>query len=60
MNEHSGFTPGQLALAFVAGAAAGAITALLTAPKSGRENREALHRCLTAALCSLATSSTTF
>lgn len=37
-----GFTGTQVLLAFVAGAAAGAIAALLTAPKSGRETREDL------------------
>lgn len=42
MSANRGFTAGHLAIAFLAGAAAGAITALLTTPKSGRESREVL------------------
>ena len=33
---------GQVVLAFLAGATAGAVTAYLTSPRNGRENREAL------------------
>jgi gas vesicle protein len=35
---------GHVALAFLAGAAAGAVTAYFTSPRSGKENREALTR----------------
>ena len=35
---------GHVALAFLAGAAAGAITVFFTSPRSGKENREALRR----------------
>ena len=42
MSESRGFTVGHLVIAFLAGATAGAVAALLTAPKSGRESRAAL------------------
>ena len=40
----SGYTGGQLALAFLAGAAAGAAVALLVAPQSGAETRAQIRR----------------
>ena len=42
MSETSGSHPVSLLLAFLAGAAAGAAVALLTAPQSGRETRSRL------------------
>ena len=42
MNENTGSSGTQILLAFLAGAAAGAVIALLTAPRSGRETREKL------------------
>lgn len=39
-HEHTGFTGGQILLAFLGGAAAGAAVALLTAPKRGAEVRK--------------------
>jgi gas vesicle protein len=38
----NGYSGSTVLFAFVAGAAAGAVVALLTAPKSGRETREDL------------------
>lgn len=40
MNENGKYGGAHLLIAFVAGAAAGAAVALLTAPKSGRESRD--------------------
>jgi gas vesicle protein len=40
MTEKNGFTGGQMLLAFLGGAAAGAAVALLTAPRSGAETRQ--------------------
>ena len=42
MSEDQGPTGGTVLLAFLAGAAAGAVIALLTAPKTGREVRESV------------------
>jgi gas vesicle protein len=42
MSEDRGVSGGSILLAFLAGAAAGAVVALLTAPKSGREMRESV------------------
>jgi len=42
MSEERGVSGGSLLLAFLAGAAAGAVVALLTSPKSGREMRESV------------------
>ena len=42
MSDERGVSGGSLLLAFLAGAAAGAVVALLTAPKSGREMRESV------------------
>ncbi len=42
MSEDRGVSAGTLLLAFLAGAAAGAVVALLTTPKSGREMRESV------------------
>jgi gas vesicle protein len=42
MSEPQKTSGGSLLLAFLAGAAAGAVVALLTAPKNGREARESL------------------
>ena len=42
MNETRGFTTGQMLCTLLVGAAAGAAIALLTAPRTGRETREAL------------------
>ncbi len=42
MSDQNRYGGAHLLLAFVAGAAAGAAVALLTAPKSGRETREQL------------------
>jgi len=42
MSEDRNVSGSSLLLAFLAGAAAGAVVALLTAPKNGREMREAL------------------
>jgi gas vesicle protein len=42
MSEDHGVSGGSLLLAFLAGAAAGAVVALLTAPKNGREMRESV------------------
>jgi gas vesicle protein len=44
MMEHQRFGLGNFAIGFVAGAVAGAVAAYLTAPRSGRESREALRR----------------
>jgi gas vesicle protein len=41
-DDDRGLSAGAVLLAFLAGAAAGAVTALLYAPKSGRESREQL------------------
>ena len=40
MSENNRYGAAHLLVAFVAGAAAGAAVALLTAPQSGRESRE--------------------
>ena len=42
MSEERNVSGGSLLLAFLAGAAAGAVVALLTAPKNGREMRESV------------------
>jgi len=42
MSDDRGNSGGNLLLAFLAGAAAGAVVALLTSPKSGKEMRESL------------------
>ena len=42
MSEERSGSGGNLLLAFLAGAAAGAVLALLTTPKSGREMRESV------------------
>ena len=42
MNEDSGFSGTQLFFAFLGGAAAGAVVALLTAPQSGADTRAQL------------------
>lgn len=42
MNNNSGFSGSTVLVALLAGAAAGAAVALLTAPKAGRETREEL------------------
>lgn len=42
MNEHTQFSGAHLLIAFLAGAATGAAVAILTAPHSGRETREAV------------------
>jgi gas vesicle protein len=42
MSEDRNISGGSLLLAFLAGAAAGAVVALLTSPKSGREMRESV------------------
>jgi gas vesicle protein len=42
MSEERPVSGASLLLAFFAGAAAGAVVALLTAPKSGREMRESV------------------
>ena len=42
MSEERGVSGGSLLLAFLAGAAAGAVIALLTAPKNGRDMRESV------------------
>lgn len=42
MNDAKGFGFIQLLIAFLAGAAAGSAVVLLTAPRAGRETREAL------------------
>jgi len=42
MSEDRGVSGGSILLAFLAGAAAGAVVALLTAPKNGREMRESV------------------
>ncbi|MBI5611165.1 MAG: YtxH domain-containing protein [Deltaproteobacteria bacterium] len=39
MNENPGFSGGQVLLALLGGAAAGAVVALLTAPQSGADTR---------------------
>lgn len=44
MMEQRQFRTGHVALAFLAGAAAGAVTVYFTSPRNGRENREALLR----------------
>jgi gas vesicle protein len=40
MIESRGFSSTQLLVAFLGGAAVGAVTAFLTAPRSGKETRE--------------------
>lgn len=40
MSENCRYSGAHILIAFVAGAAAGAVVALLTAPQSGRETRE--------------------
>ncbi len=40
MSENGRYSGAHLLIAFLAGAAAGAVVALLTAPRSGRETRE--------------------
>ena len=40
MNERSGYSGFEVLTAFIGGALAGAVTALLLAPKSGRETRQ--------------------
>lgn len=42
MTSHQGSTPGNVVMAFLAGAAVGAAAALLFAPVTGRETREYL------------------
>ena len=42
MSDDRGGSGGNLLLAFLVGAAAGAVVALLTSPKSGKEMRESL------------------
>ena len=42
--KQRGLHSGHVALAFLAGAAAGAVTAYLTSPRNGKENRDALLR----------------
>jgi gas vesicle protein len=42
MANEQGSTPGSVVLAFIAGAAVGAVAALLLAPAPGRETREYL------------------
>jgi gas vesicle protein len=42
MSDERPVSGASLLLAFLAGAAAGAVVALLTAPKSGRETRESV------------------
>jgi len=42
MSETRGFTGTQMLITLLVGAAAGAAIALLTAPRSGRETRQAL------------------
>ena len=42
MSEGRGSSGGSLLIAFLVGAAAGAVVALLTAPKNGREMRESV------------------
>ena len=42
MSDERGSSGGNLLLAFLAGAAAGAVVALLTSPKTGKEMRESL------------------
>ena len=42
MSEERGVSGGSLLLAFLAGAAAGAVVALLTAPRTGSEMRESV------------------
>jgi len=42
MSEGRNGSGGSLLIAFLAGAAAGAVVALLTSPKSGREMRESV------------------
>ena len=42
MHENTGFSGSQVLLAFVGGAAAGAVVALLTAPQSGAKTRAML------------------
>ena len=42
MTDTRGFGGSHLLIAFVTGAAAGAVMAYLTAPRSGKETREAL------------------
>jgi gas vesicle protein len=41
---NNGYSGSQLLIAFLAGAAAGAAVALLTAPQSGKETREKVKR----------------
>ena len=42
MTDTRGFSGSHLLIAFATGAAAGAVVALVTAPRSGKETREAL------------------
>ena len=42
MTDTRGFSGSHLLIAFATGAAAGAVIALVTAPRNGRETREAL------------------
>ena len=42
MNENTGFSMGQMMMALLGGAAAGAAVALLTAPQSGAKTRQML------------------
>ena len=44
MQKRHQLNMGYVALAFAAGAAAGAVSALLTSPRTGKDNREALRR----------------
>jgi|SRR5579885_1824197 gas vesicle protein len=44
VGNERGFSAGAVILSFLAGAAAGAVVALLTAPQTGRESREQLGR----------------
>jgi gas vesicle protein len=44
MSEKQGFSLGQITLAFLGGAAAGAAVAVLTTPQSGEQTRQQLGR----------------
>ena len=44
MNENPGFSGGQVLMAFLGGAAAGAVVALLTAPQSGAQTRSQIRQ----------------
>jgi len=42
MTDERGFSGSHLLIAFASGAAAGAVVALMTAPRTGKETRDAL------------------